>query len=443
MLISKLKPLLAAFGDIAILYGALILTLLIRYGTADYAESFSVHLEPFSIIFIVWLLVFYLSDLYSNKFFKFNLAAAQVFFIAIIINLVLSIVAFYAFESFFQLTPKTNLLIFGIIFGIFDCLWRLFLSRLFISSGWRKQILIIGNSPSIAAVAEYLKNNPQTGYHLNLWFKENFNEEKFSGLVDSIIKNKIDLVIADTHIKKDSTSAKLIYKLLPLEIQIMDFADFYESIFQKVPLEELEESWFIESIATSRRFYDAFKRTIDAILAVILIIIFLPIIFLAALLIKMTSAGPAIYKQKRIGKNNKPFVLYKFRTMKNNQKGPLWTDKNDERLTPIGRILRYTHLDELPQLLNILNGDISFIGPRPERSELVELYQKLPFYEIRHIIKPGLTGWAQVNYKPSASLEEAYEKFQYDIYYIKNRSLILDFLILLKTIRYLFISNQN
>src|SRR3989344_8994474 len=443
MLISKLKPLLAAFGDIAILYGALILTLLIRYGTADYAESFSVHLEPFSIIFIVWLLVFYLSDLYSNKFFKFNLAAAQVFFIAIIINLVLSIVAFYAFESFFQLTPKTNLLIFGIIFGIFDCLWRLFLSRLFISGGWRKQILIIGNSPSIAAVAEYLKNNPQTGYHLNFWLKENLKEEKFSELVNSIIKNKIDLVIADTHIKKDSASAKLIYKLLPLEIQIMDFADFYESIFQKVPLEELEESWFIESITTSRHFYDTFKSIIDAILTIILIIIFLPIIFLAALLIKMTSAGPAIYKQKRIGKNNKPFVLYKFRTMKNNQKGPLWTDKNDERLTPIGRILRYTHLDELPQLLNILNGDISFIGPRPERSELVELYQKLPFYEIRHIIKPGLTGWAQVNYKPSASLEEAYEKFQYDIYYIKNRSLILDFLILLKTIRYLFISNQN
>ncbi len=442
MLISKLKPLLAAFGDIAILYGALILTLLIRYGTADYAESFSVHLEPFSIIFIVWLLVFYLSDLYSNKFFKFNLAAAQVFFIAIIINLVLSIVAFYAFESFFQLTPKTNLLIFGIIFGIFDCLWRLFLSRLFISGGWRKQILIIGNSPSIAAVAEYLKNNPQTGYHLNFWLKENLKEEKFSELVNSIIKNKIDLVIADTHIKKDSASAKLIYKLLPLEIQIMDFADFYESIFQKVPLEELEESWFIESIATSRRFYDAFKRTIDAILAVILIIIFLPIIFLSALLIKTTSIGPAIYKQKRIGKNNKPFILYKFRTMKNSQKGPLWTDKNDERLTPIGRILRYTHLDELPQLYNILKGDISFIGPRPERSELVELYQKLPFYEIRHIIKPGLTGWAQVNYRPSASIKEAYEKLQYDIYYIKNRSLILDFLILLKTIRYLFISNK-
>ena len=134
MLISKLKPLLAAFGDIIILYSALVLTLMIRYGLAGYGESFSVHLKPFSIIFIIWLLVFYLSDLYSNKFFKFNLAAARALFIAVIVNLVLSIVAFYAFEAFFKLTPKTNLLIFGIIFGIFDCLWRLFLSRLFISA---------------------------------------------------------------------------------------------------------------------------------------------------------------------------------------------------------------------------------------------------------------------------------------------------------------------
>ena len=127
--------------------------------------------------------------------------------------------------------------------------------------------------------------------------------------------------------------------------------------------------------------------------------------------------------------------------MKININGPLATEKNDSRIFPIGKILRYTHLDELPQLFNILKGDIFFIGPRPESSELVEIYKKLPYYEIRHIIKPGLTGWAQVNYKPSASLEEAFEKLQYDIYYIKNRSLILDLLILIKTIRYIFISH--
>ena len=127
--------------------------------------------------------------------------------------------------------------------------------------------------------------------------------------------------------------------------------------------------------------------------------------------------------------------------MKTGEKGPLWTEEKDKRLTFIGKILRYTHLDELPQLFNILKGNISFIGPRPERSELAEMYSSLPHYEIRHIIKPGLTGWAQVNYKPSASLEEAHEKLQYDIYYIKNRSLFLDFLIILKTIKYIFISH--
>ena len=126
--------------------------------------------------------------------------------------------------------------------------------------------------------------------------------------------------------------------------------------------------------------------------------------------------------------------------MKINEPGPLWTDKNDKRLTWIGKILRYTHLDEIPQLYNILKGEMSLIGPRAERKELTELYGQIPYYEIRHIIKPGLTGWAQVNYKPSASVEEAAEKLQYDIYYIKNRSLILDFLILLKTIKYLFVS---
>jgi lipopolysaccharide/colanic/teichoic acid biosynthesis glycosyltransferase len=171
-------------------------------------------------------------------------------------------------------------------------------------------------------------------------------------------------------------------------------------------------------------------------------VVFIPLMLLIAVLIKLNSRGPIIYKQKRIGKNDLPFTLYKFRTMKIGVNGPLATEKNDKRVFFTGKILRFTHLDELPQLWNILGGDISFIGPRPESSELVEIYKKLPYYEIRHLIKPGLTGWAQVNYKPSASVEEAFEKLRYDIYYIKNRSLVLDLLILLKTIKYIFVSHK-
>jgi lipopolysaccharide/colanic/teichoic acid biosynthesis glycosyltransferase len=141
-----------------------------------------------------------------------------------------------------------------------------------------------------------------------------------------------------------------------------------------------------------------------------------------------------------MGINNQIFTLYKFGTMIYDR-GPLWTEKNDNRLTKLGKFLRYTHLDEIPQLYNIFKGDMSFIGPRAERKELAELYNQLPYYEIRHFIKPGLTGWAQVNYKPSASIKEAEEKLRYDLYYIKNRSLILDCLILIKTIKYLFINH--
>ena len=161
-------------------------------------------------------------------------------------------------------------------------------------------------------------------------------------------------------------------------------------------------------------------------------------IIVIAVLIKISSKGPIIFKQQRMGKNDKIFWLYKFRTMKIEIKGPLWTIEKDNRLTPIGKILRFSHLDELPQLLNIFNGDITFVGPRAELNRINETIQKTPYYEIRHIIKPGVTGWAQIYYRPSASLKEAFEKLKYDIYYIKNRSLFLDLLIIFKTIRYVF-----
>lgn len=442
MFFKKLKIALIFLGDIAILYGSLALTLIIRYGQDYFDFSWQSHFEPFSVIFIFWLLIFYLADFYSDKFLKNNLETARIFSIAIAINILLSIAAFYAFEPFFQLTPKTNLLIFSIIFGVSGYFWRIILAKLFIAKGVQKQVLIIGNSPTASLIIEYLKNNPQTGYNVKLQIKELLSEEKFSELTNAITNHKIEMIVAENHIKKDSSAAKIIYRLLPLEVQIIDLADFYELLFQKVPLDELEETWFIEQITTSRKLYETAKRFIDVILGIVLNITFLPLMIIIAVLIKITSKGPVIYKQKRIGKNDEPFILYKFRTMIDNHSGPLWTTEKDGRLTAIGKILRYAHLDELPQLINILKGDISFIGPRPERSELAKMYSQLPYYEIRHIIKPGLTGWAQLNYKPSASLEEAQEKLQYDIYYIKNRSLFLDFLIVLKTIKYIFISHQ-
>jgi lipopolysaccharide/colanic/teichoic acid biosynthesis glycosyltransferase len=145
-----------------------------------------------------------------------------------------------------------------------------------------------------------------------------------------------------------------------------------------------------------------------------------------------------------MGRRNKQFTLYKFRTMVDgaDKIGPAWTEKNDTRVTPLGRVFRYTHLDEIPQLVNILRGDISFTGPRPESAELAEKYSSLPYYDMRHSIAPGITGWAQINFKPSASVEEAYEKLRYDIFYIKNRSFFFDTLIMMRTVKHFFFSHE-
>ena len=429
---TNTKKIIILLGDILILYGALLLTLIFRYGLNYFGESFYAHLKPFSLIFVIWLVTFYLADLYKEKQLKISPATIQVFILAIIISVVSSVILFYLFPSFFKLTPKTNLAIFSLIFGILDLGWRIILVKIYISRGLKDRLLIIGDSPIIDEVINYLKNNPQIGYDVTAK----------NGINHIIARDKINTIIIQAHLKKDPEIIKIIYQLLSSKIAVMDFATFYEMIFQKVPLEELEESWFIEKITTRRHLYDAIKKIIDIGLSLFLLIILLPLILIIAILTKLSARqGPVIYKQERVGAKNKFFTLYKFGTMRVDQ-GPLWTLKNDKRLTLLGRFLRYTHLDEIPQLYNILKGDISFIGPRAERRELAELYKQLPYYEIRHIIKPGLTGWAQLNYKPSASLEEAREKLQYDIYYIKNRSLILDVLILIKTIRLLFISNK-
>jgi len=407
--------------------------LIFRYGPNYFRESFYAHLKPFSIIFVIWLVTFYLADLYKEKRLRISPATIQVFILAIIISVTSSVILFYLFPSFFKMTPKTNLAIFALVFGILNIGWRIILVKIYISGGWRNRLLLIGDSPIIDELINYLKNNPQIGYDVAAQKSEN-------DISQIIAKNKINTIVIQTYLKKDRKIIKIFYQLLPSKIAIVDLITFYETIFQKLPLKELDESWFIDKITTRRHLYDAIKRLIDICLSLFLIIIFLPLILIIAILTKLSSRqGPVIYKQERIGVNNKPFTLYKFGTMQVDE-GPLWTTENDKRLTWFGKILRYSHLDEIPQLYNILKGDISFIGPRAERRELVELYKQLPYYEIRHIIKPGLTGWAQLNYKPSASLEEAREKLQYDIYYIKNRSLVLDLLILLRTVRYLFIS---
>lgn len=223
-------------------------------------------------------------------------------------------------------------------------------------------------------------------------------------------------------------------------LQIERGIDFYEKLHDKIWLEALRPDWLIFSDGFhSSKAYLFFKRQVDIGCAVILLLLTAPLLALIAVAIKLSWSGPVFFRQERIGRHGKGVILFKFRTMRDgaeDQTGPVWAEENDERTTPIGRFLRKSRLDEIPQAFNVLKGDLSFVGPRPERSYFVNLLQKqIPYYNLRHYVKPGLTGWAQVKYGYGASVEDAYEKLQYDLYYAKHMSLWLDLKILIKTVK--------
>lgn len=223
-------------------------------------------------------------------------------------------------------------------------------------------------------------------------------------------------------------------------IHIMDAPSFYELVQGKLMLESITPAWFIFSSGFRRTTaFGICKRVLDIVLSCIGLLIALPFFPLLALAIKLDSPGPVFFRQVRVGNREKPFVLYKFRTMGQDAEkgtGAVWAEKDDPRVTKLGRFLRKSRIDEIPQLINVLKGEMSFVGPRPERPEFVEkLKQIINFYSKRHFIKPGLTGWAQIRYPYGSSVEDAVEKLRYDLYYIKNICPFLDTLIFFETIK--------
>lgn len=429
---SNTKKLVLLAGDILGLYAALALTLFVRYRGIGFADLFRKHALPFSAIFILWVLVLYISDLYKPARFRNKKATARALFAAAAVGLALSIGVFYLFGGFFELTPKTNLVIFSAFFFAIGYLWRSSAFRIFSAEPTRT--VFLGQSEIISEVVRRLGENPHMGYEMSAWIK-NPAEAGSDELIKEIRDKGITLAVFHLSVAESPKALDVIYKLIPLGLRVMSFENFYEGLFDKAPLKELGQEWFIKNLYLNKPVYDKVKRWIEFALAAILLVVFSPVMAAAALSVKLASRGPIIYTQRRLGKDGLGFTLYKFRTMRNGRRGPLWTEENDKRVTAVGRVLRISHLDELPQLWNVVKGDISFIGPRPERVELAERYAALPYYDMRHIIKPGITGWAQINFRPSASLEEAYEKLCYDMFYIKNRSLVLDALIMLKTLR--------
>jgi exopolysaccharide biosynthesis polyprenyl glycosylphosphotransferase len=397
-------------------------------------EIINNHFIPFLFVFLIWLFVFFLFNLYETQSIKPTIPNLRIISIASIVALTASITLFYIISSF-GIAPKTNLIIFSVAFLLLFIFWRRIFYNIF-SIYFRKGVSFIveqnKDSDSVHDIKNYIQTYPQSGFFiLGIYSSlEEYIKRQDKTIVDT-------LVISKNSFKK-TKDLILIYRTVK---NVLDLTYAYENILGKIPVDSIDETWFLHNVqSTNTTFRNIINYFIDKTVAFIVLVITFPLLLIVALLIKLNDRGSVFYTQSRVGKDGNTFKLYKFRSMIVNSElnGAVWTGKNDDRITRIGKIIRKLHIDEIPQMINILKGDLSFVGPRPERPEFVtQLEKTIPHYELRHIIRPGFTGWAQIKYRYANTVEDSKEKFEYDLYY-KNRNLFLDFGIILRTIQIIF-----
>jgi sugar transferase (PEP-CTERM system associated) len=319
--------------------------------------------------------------------------------------------------------------------------------RAFLGVG--KRVLVVGDGLMAELMEDYIRSSK--GRYVMLGrIKCPSSLESDSGLDDELSESKsgrllrlaqnfmADQVVVSLRERRGVFPVEELLNCKLAGIEVVDAPTFYERATHKMLIENITPSWFIFSHGFKVTwFLRLCKRTLDITASFLGLMVFLPLIPFIILAIKLDSPGPILFKQVRVGHGDKPFTLMKFRSMRQDAEsrtGAVWSQENDPRITKVGNFLRRSRLDEIPQLLNILKGDMSVVGPRPERPEFVgELKKRIPYYSERHYVKPGLTGWAQVCYPYGSSVEDAIEKLRYDLYYIKNISILLDFYIILKT----------
>ena len=330
--------------------------------------------------------------------------------------------------------------------------WRLVFEWLSSRVGPRERLLLVGTSAGAIALARELHEmRRQLGVEI-VGFVDPDPAKLGSPVFNPGVVGTIDdipAIVKRLHVDRvvvslsDARGKLPMDQLLEMKLEGVTFdhlASVYEEYTGKIAVENLRPSWLIFSSGFRKSAWlAAVKRALDLLAASVGVVLAAPVMVLVAAAIRLSSAGPVLYHQQRVGRHGRLFTVHKFRSMRTDAEaatGAVWATTDDPRITPLGRFLRRTRLDELPQLWNVLNGDMSFVGPRPERPEFVrQLTEQIPFYGQRHVVRPGLTGWAQVRYTYGASVEDALKKLQYNLFYIKNLSLALDLFIIFSTIK--------
>lgn len=448
----KLKQFSIMLVDVVFLTISLVVTLWVRnleFPTLDYVMT---HFGYFWILMIFWIVAMYTMNMYSleKPFDSLNMWIKMSF--SGVICALVGFAIFYLFPSR-MIAPKTVVLLYGAFSVIFLMIWRTVYSKLFEKIGISRKVIFLGTAPSITELLtamesfSYLKFEPVAVYDE---LESNLRTVNDDRILKISTTDKLKEIISEKDVKlfvipegKDLPQdiRTLMFSLLADKASFFTLPDFYEIVTRKIPLGSINENWFLRNInLEEKNLYQIFKRFLDIILAFMALVITIAFWPFIALIIKIESPGPVFFKQIREGKGGKTFTIFKFRTMKETNNDYKPTAEKDDRITRFGNFMRKTRIDELPQLLNIINGTMSLIGPRPERPELAKkLEEKIPYYRQRLLVKPGITGWDQVSGEyHSPSYEDTYKKLQYDLYYIKNQSIFLDISIFFKTITTVF-----
>jgi exopolysaccharide biosynthesis polyprenyl glycosylphosphotransferase len=435
-LLNAWEPFVLFLGDVLVLYFSLWATLFLRRWEIPDSGVFESHIQPFTILFALWILVFFIAGLYDKHTTFLKKRIPSIILNAQLVNSGLAILFFYLIP-YFGITPKTTLFIFLIVSLVGIVYWRRYSLMLFDSPD-RQSALLIGSGEEMEELQREVNGNPRYGIffvsslNLNDVSETDFQKE----IIERVYAEHVTTVVVDTKHENIVQILPKLYNLIFSGVRFVDMHKVYEDIFDRVPLSLVNYDWFLENIsASSRIVYDFLKRAMDIIIAFVLGVISLLVYPFVMFAIRNDDGGPAFIVQERIGRGNKTIRLYKFRSMKSSDSG-VWPTPGDKRVTRVGAFIRKTRIDELPQLWNVVRGDLSLIGPRPDIIDLGRtLAKEIPYYMVRNLIAPGLSGWAQIKQDaPPHSIEATRLRLSYDLYYIKNRSLILDLKIALKTI---------
>jgi len=449
----RAKQLILLLGDVLSLLLGVLAGMSLRNLRFPTAQELEKAIPLFLILIGIWVIINYINGLYELARHKHRSVLFSRMLQASMVNIVVGIMFFYMLPQKI-ISPKTVLLLSVMAGYSLVAIWRMIFSSLVATKALISPILFIGDMEEMTELADLIYDMPERGYALAAWVAgpKNIDKAKYpnttfydsiKAIRPSVSVHTIDTVVVAYNIKHDASIVQELYELLFWQTNIVSLATLYESITGRIPPYIFSEHWFLDHLQQSvHPVYGRIRRIFDVIIGLLMFLCLCILYPAIALAIRIESKGNIIFRQERVGMSATTFTLFKFRSMyalapdgSAETEGVQFATKNDARVTHVGRFLRKSRIDELPQAINLIRGDISIIGPRPERPEIVsQLENDMSYYQVRHLVKPGITGWAQVNQHYTDTLEQSLQKLQYDLYYIKNRSMLLDLSILLKTI---------